>query len=150
MFVSGFPSRSLFPHTPQQQAASSSSLLLPPVLLLSLSISPSVPAEPVLPSLSCFSPYTCQPLLSRLCLCSSLALGMVCLDAEEEEKLSGGAQLGGAPRLEERGPLVWTARFSVGTPTPRRLCKLYQEGVCSKCTYCATTHVQRTDQWSRE
>lgn len=62
----------------------------------------SVPAEPALPSISlhpAFSLYTCQPLLSCLCLCSSLALGMVCLDAKEEENLSGGAQLGGAPRL---------------------------------------------------
>lgn len=93
MFVSGFPSLS-FPLYPQQQAASSSSPRPSPVLLFSSSISASksVPAKPVPRSLSLYTP-------ASLCLCSSLDLGAVCLDAEEEENLSGGTQLGGAPRL---------------------------------------------------
>lgn len=143
-----------FPSYPQQQAASFLSRLLPTCLTPSHSHSQiqfkSAPNEPVLPSLflhPAVSLCTCQPLLSRLCLCSSLALGVVRLDAEEEENLSGGVQLGGAQR-KRRKERLWHGLqdFPSERLKPRRLCKLYQEGDGSKRTNCATTHVQNTNR----
>lgn len=50
--------------------------------------------------LSLYTPA--KPLLSCLCLYSSLGFGVVRLDAEEEENLSGGAQMGGAFELHRK------------------------------------------------
>ena len=101
---------------PQQQAASASSphpSLSPSFPLLSrylsrpgphlstIQVGPNFPLTP--PSL-----YTPANRYSPcLCLCSSLALGVVRLDAEEKENPSGRAQLGGARRSgEEREPVA--------------------------------------------
>lgn len=94
VYVCVWVSFSLFSLVPT--TASSFKLFTTPLssftfLLVYLS-SKSVPVKPVPRSLSLYTP-------ASLCLCSSLDLGAVCLDAEEEENLSGGTQLGGAPRL---------------------------------------------------
>jgi len=86
--------------------------------------------------------YTCQPLLSCLCLCSSLALGMVRLDAEEGENPTGGAQMGGALRpgrksacgagfrIFHRNPDVWASfirkKFGSNAHTVQRHRLLYR------------------------
>lgn len=103
MFVSGFPSRSLSLIPTTASLISFPSFPLPASLAASHSQIQfkSARNEPALPRLSLLpavSLCTCQTLLFSQCLFSSLALGVVRLDAEEEENPSGGAQLGGAAR----------------------------------------------------
>lgn len=145
MFVSGFPSLSFFPCTHNSMQLQTLHHTPLHFSLFSPSISPSTSLKYSLSqlqlNLSCLhfpstllSLYTPASRHPPACVCAPVWLlawsvwmlrrRKTCQVERSWEELRG---------WEERVPVVWAARFSVGTQEPRRLCKLYQEGVCSKC-----------------
>lgn len=134
MFVSGFPSLRLslclFPHTnnSKQLHFFSTSLLLS----LTLPVSPPLPLKyNSSPPPCCL--YTPANLYSPACVCApvwllawsvwTLRRRKTCQVEHIWEELW---------HQKERAPVVQASRFSIRTLKPRRLCKLYQEGVFSE------------------
>lgn len=108
VYVCVWVSISLFPHS-HNSFSFFTKPLLPLPHLSTIQDGPGWTCLPfTLPPMSCCLTVHLPTPVSHLCLCCSLTLGMVCLDSEETENLSGGRS---SEAGKKSSPVVWHKLF---------------------------------------